>query len=171
MSTSVARPPTVPPAAEPAAAERRPAQLDALAVVTLLLTVAGLAVALYLTYIHYSHAQPICTPGGGCEAVNSSSYATVGPVPVALLGAGMYATLFALTVTTRLSERRAALALLARFGVALAGVGYSAYLTTIALAVIRATCIWCLVSFSIVLVLLLVSLWELLRPPGMASPA
>ena len=45
----------------------------------------GLAIAAYLTVVHYAHSSPICT-SGGCEKVQHSSYAKLAGVPVALLG-------------------------------------------------------------------------------------
>ncbi len=62
-------------------------------------------------------------------------------------------------------------ALLVRFGVALAGVGYSAYLTSISLSVLRATCVWCIGSLTIVSVLCLIAMWEVVRPPLAAEEA
>ena len=47
---------------------------------------AGTAVAGYLTYVHYRPAALICTGGGGCEAVQDSSYAEMAGIPVAVLG-------------------------------------------------------------------------------------
>ncbi|MCX6024196.1 MAG: vitamin K epoxide reductase family protein [Chloroflexi bacterium] len=128
------------------------------------LCLVGMGVAGYLTWVHYAHAIPICTGGGGCEAVNASEYSTVGPIPVSLLGAGMYLSMLALSAAAWLRPSFAQGALLARFGLALAGVGYSAYLTYTALTIIRATCVWCLTSFAIVSALCLLSVWELLRP-------
>ena len=51
--------------------------------------VVGGAIAVYLTYVHYSHTAPICTTGG-CEKVQKSKYAELGGVPVALLGLFAY---------------------------------------------------------------------------------
>jgi len=52
----------------------------------IVLTALGLAVASYLTYIHYAGIKPICgTNGGGCEIVQTSIYSKLAGVPVALL--------------------------------------------------------------------------------------
>ena len=51
---------------------------------------AGTAVAGYLTYVHYRPAALVCTGGGGCEAVQESSYAELAGIPVALLGFAAY---------------------------------------------------------------------------------
>ena len=57
---------------------------------------AGVAVAGYLTYVHYRPAALICTGGGGCEAVQDSSYAEIAGIPVALLGLLAYVAVLVL---------------------------------------------------------------------------
>ncbi|CAN5867982.1 hypothetical protein BH18ACT11_BH18ACT11_25030 [soil metagenome] len=47
----------------------------------------GFMISAYLTWTHFAGLAPICTAGGeGCETVQSSRYATILGVPVALLG-------------------------------------------------------------------------------------
>ncbi len=58
---------------------------DRLTGLAALLSLAGLAVAGYLTYVHYEGIAPVCTTGG-CEKVQSSVYAELGGIPVALIG-------------------------------------------------------------------------------------
>src|SRR3989304_3268308 len=55
-----------------------------------LLAIAGFGIALYLTIVRFSGAAIYCTMGDGCEMVNSSKYAKLGPFPVALLGTLFY---------------------------------------------------------------------------------
>ena len=45
----------------------------------------GVAIAGYLTYVHYAGIEPICAASGGCEKVQSSDYAELAGIPVALL--------------------------------------------------------------------------------------
>lgn len=101
---------------------------------------AGLAIAAYLTYVHYRPDALLCTGGGGCETVQASDYATLVGVPVALLGVVAYASVLALTaVDTPLSRTLTAV-------VALAALGFSAYLIALQALVIDAWCAWCLVN-------------------------
>ncbi len=65
--------------------------------------------------------------------------------PVALLGLGAYAAIFA-TSLGRTDVARAAGA-----AIALAGVGFAAYLLYVQLSVIDAVCEWCLVSDALML--------------------
>ena len=62
--------------------------------VLLVLAVLGVLISAYLTWTHFAGLAPICTGGGAaCETVQSSRYATILGVPVALLGLIAYAGL------------------------------------------------------------------------------
>jgi uncharacterized membrane protein len=105
-----------------------------------IVALAGMAVAGYLTWAHYSQSAVICVAGGGCETVQSSDYAVIAGVPVAVLGLAAYGVIVALiawdTPIARLSAAT----------IALIGLLFSAYLVALQLFVIDATCIWCLVN-------------------------
>jgi uncharacterized membrane protein len=111
------------------------------------IAVAGLAVAIYLTIIDYSDVKPFCTGFGGCTSVQSSPYAFIGPVPVALLGVVGYMVLLALRlVKGQVPPDLESYVPLAAFGASLIGVLYSAYLTYLEAFVILAWCPWCVTS-------------------------
>lgn len=143
-----------------------------LTLATLVLSVLGLGVAGYLTYVHYNHNALVCTTGG-CETVQSSKYATLGPLPIAVLGVGMYLALGALAAARRFRADWLAFdtaTILAWVAVA-AGVAYAAYLTYLELFVINAICQWCVTS-AIISVLILacesVLLWKtVIAPPDL----
>ncbi|HEX5503039.1 MAG TPA: vitamin K epoxide reductase family protein [Thermomicrobiales bacterium] len=118
----------------------------------------GVALAGYLTWVHYSGALALCAGAGGCETVQASRYAVVAGIPVALLGLLMYLALLALAVWVVLTG--AALAAYALFGLALTGTLYSAYLTYLEVAVIRAICPWCVTSAALVMALCVLAAWE-----------
>src|ERR1700719_2426734 len=60
------------------------------------LTLLGVAVASYLTYIHYACIKPLCgRNGGGCEIVQTSEYSKLAGVPVALIGLIGYVAILA----------------------------------------------------------------------------
>ena len=99
--------------------------------------VVGIAIAAYLTYVHYAHTSPICTTGG-CEKVQKSKYAELRGVPVALLGLGTYVVLLGLAL------RRGLEAAFAGVLVALVGAAFSGYLLWAQLGPIDAICQWCL---------------------------
>ena len=121
---------------------------------------AGVALAGYLTYVHYQPEALICTAGGGCETVQDSSYAELFGVPVALLGLLSYVAVLVLVAWDSELARTLTAA------VALTAVGFVVYLVTLQAFVIDAWCIWCLVN-DLVLVPLLATLaiWRVLRTP------
>ncbi len=125
-----------------------------------LAALAGVAVAGYLTYVHYRPGALICTGTGGCETVQESSYAELAGIPVALLGLCAYVLVLALVAWD--SE-------LARTGVAtvaLAAAGFAIYLLTLQAFVIDAWCVWCLVNdLAVVPLLAVLALWRVLRQP------
>ena len=131
-----------------------------IALLQMVLSAAGVAVAVILTSFHYSPAAAaaLCTGAGGCETVNTSPYSTVAGIPIALLGMGVYVAIGALAfLSTREARpersRRDALAAqahLAVFGLSLVGVLYSVYLTYLEIFVIRAICPWCVASALVV---------------------
>ncbi|MEA2375566.1 MAG: hypothetical protein QOD53_2029 [Thermoleophilaceae bacterium] len=124
-----------------------------------LLALLGLAVAGYLTYIHYADVKPLCLSGnGGCEKVQASSYSKLAGIPVALLGLIGYATLLA-SLLVRSDAGRLAGAL-----VALVGCGFSAYLTYREVFTIEAICQWCVVSGVLMTALAVLTTVRLLRP-------
>jgi uncharacterized membrane protein len=119
-----------------------------------LLALAGAAVAAYLVYARYAHAQIACTTGG-CETVQHSRYARLAGMPVAVLGLAAYVAVFA----TALSARVEAAAIGA--AIALGGLAFAIYLVVIQVAVIDAICQWCLASDAILLVLAVLSVERL----------
>ena len=122
------------------------------------LGLAGTVIAAYLTYVHYAGIDPACTTGG-CEKVQSSEYAEVVGVPVALLGLMAYVTVTALVLVP--GEVASAGACL----VALAGFGYSAYLTWLELFEIEAICQWCVASTVVMTLLAAATTVRWLRAP------
>jgi uncharacterized membrane protein len=123
------------------------------------LAIAGLGacVAGYLTYVHYAGLQPVCAGGShGCERVQSSSYASLAGIPIAVLGlAGYVAIAIALIAA---GER----AWLAAAALAVSGFGFSAYLTYLELFVIHAICQWCVASAGLLTALAVLVVWRLL---------
>jgi uncharacterized membrane protein len=113
-----------------------------------LVALAGLAVAGYLTWVHFDDAALVCLAGGDCETVQESEYAEIAGIPVALLGLGAYAVLLALVVFDGPSARLAAAML------ALVGLVFSMYLLALQLFVIDAVCAWCLANDVVIAPLL-----------------
>lgn len=126
------------------------------------LTLVGLVDSAYLTWIHYSGSLALCLGAGGCEAVQTSRYATIGPVPVALIGLlGFVVLLGGGLIRLRDGLFTARAVRLTLFGASLSGTVFAAYLTYLELFVIRAVCPWCIVLAASVVAILVLSLLDL----------
>ena len=111
------------------------------------LGLAGVGIAGYLTYVHYAGLHPICGVSHGCETVQTSPYASLFGIPVAMIGLVTYVLILLLL---RLPEERG---LLSAYVLTLIGFGFSVYLTYSEVFTIHAICSWC-VSSAIVFMLL-----------------
>jgi uncharacterized membrane protein len=125
----------------------------------LVLAVAGIAVAAYLTYVHYEGIAPVCGLGGDCERVQTSPWSELAGVPVAVLGlAGYLLVAVALVVD---GERGRLAAVLLAWG----GFAFSAYLTYRELFSIDAVCPWCVSSAILMTLLAALTTVRFLRDP------
>ncbi len=118
------------------------------------LALVGMGIAAYLTYVHYSGAAIACSTGG-CEKVQTSSYAELAGIPVAVIGLVGY-VLILLTAFVA-----GELGAVAAVGLTLGGFAFAVYLIYVQVALIEAFCIWCLASDGVLALLVLVSLLRL----------
>jgi uncharacterized membrane protein len=127
---------------------------------------AGLAIAGYLTYVHYAGISPVCEIAHGCEKVQTSQWSELAGIPVALLGLLGYAAILAAVLVPGEA------ALTAAAGQALVGMGFSGYLTYRELFTIDAICIWCVASAVLMTALAAITVARLVRAePPHARPA
>jgi uncharacterized membrane protein len=115
----------------------------------------GLAISVYLTYVHYAGIEPVCSSISNCERVQTSEYADLLGIPVAVLGIAGYA---AILVSLRM--RVDVTALLAYLALA-----FSAYLTWAEVFKIEAICQWCVASAIITLVIAVLATLRALGAP------
>ena len=134
----------------------RPARA-AVAVLALL----GAGIAAYLTYTHYRGIAPVCTTGG-CEEVQTSEYAEVLGIPVAVIGLAGYLALLATAFVRSPGAAAAGVAM------ALGGLGFAVYLVVVQLAILEAVCIWCFASDAVIALLTVATL---LRVRALGAPA
>jgi uncharacterized membrane protein len=129
----------------------------ALRITMIVLTVVGLGLASYLTYVHYSGIKPACSLGGSCEKVQTSAYSHLAGVPVALMGLIGYVSIIILLLAPETEVTR-----FATVAVTTIGFGFSAYLTYRELFSIHAICEWCVSSAVIMTVLVSLAVWRFL---------
>jgi uncharacterized membrane protein len=136
----------------------------------LVLAVLGIGVAGYLVYVHYADIDPVCNIAHGCHKVQTSDYAELAGVPVALLGLIGYVVLLGALIAPQGEVARMAAAL-----TALVGFGFSMYLTYRELFTIDAICQWCVLSAILMTLLAIVCTWRVLRvetePPARVAAA
>ncbi len=130
-------------------------------------TIGGIAIATYLTILHYAGADPVCVGGtGGCHTVQNSEYAELAGIPVSVIGLAGYVAL-ALSLLIPGEPGRAL-----GMGLALAGAGFSLYLTYLEIWVIEAICQWCVASAILMVALAILMTVRLLRdgaPPPLSD--
>ena len=129
---------------------------------TIVVSFIGLVDSLYLTWVKLSNNTAACLPGiGNCEAVNTSRYSEVFGIPVALLGAIAYLILLGIVLLEDKIDWVNLYSRMGVFGLTFAGLLYSAYLTYLEIAVIRAVCPFCVISAVCILILFVLSIARL----------
>ena len=139
-------------------------RLTLLYVIIALLSLAGLADAIYLTVEHLTGQSVRCTIIAGCSEVLSSSYAVVGGYPLASIGALAYFSVFSLAILTLFGYRIAGLLFIPLVAVMCL---VSLWLIYLQAFVIHAFCQYCLLSAAITFVLtaLVFGAWRLRERP------
>ena len=135
-----------------------------LRIVLIAITVLGVALASYLTYVHYAEIKPLCTAGNSCIKVQSSVYSKLAGVPVALIGLIGY-----ILILGSLLVRESETSRLATMSLTLVGFAFSGYLTYRELFSIHAICEWCASSAGMMTVLAGLSVWRFLRGEPLSS--
>ncbi len=130
------------------------------------LSLVGIGIAGYLTYVEVNQVEAVCGPVGNCNTVQESSYATLfGILPVGVLGMLGYISIIIGWLASLLDL--AGLNRVIKFTLwifTLIGVLFSIYLTFLEPFVIGASCIWCLSSAVIMTLLFLVATSQINEP-------
>ena len=119
-----------------------------------LLSLVGLADAIYLTVQHMTGQSVRCTLSG-CSEVLSSPYATVGGMPLALIGAAAYFTVFSLATLAVFAYPLAGKLLVVVVGLMFLTTLWLFYLQAF---VIRHFCQFCLLSAAVTTLLMVLVL-------------
>lgn len=129
--------------------------LKPMTMASLVLAIVGLALSLYLSYVHYNLDALVCS-GGGCEIVQTSRYSEMFGIPIAFMGVAMFLALIGAIVYRELQPEHADLITTGMVVILLTAVIYWAYLTYVELYVINAVCQWCVITSIATLLLLII---------------
>jgi uncharacterized membrane protein len=128
-------------------------------VATFLLSVAGLALSVYLSVAHFVGTQIIACPANhlfDCDYVTTSSESYFLGIPVALLGAGFFVVMSVLNSPWSWKRDSYRLQIL-RLSLSLVGMCFALWLVSAEIVILGRICIYCtgvhIVMFSLFLVL------------------
>ena len=149
-------------------------------IVLLLLSVAGIGIALYLTTVHYENVPLVCSTRGfvDCSFVLSSPYSvipgTTVPITVPGLAWGIVSTALAIAAlrlsSTGVIHRAPTFVALrniyiAQFVWSLVGMLTALYLVYVEIVKLHTICAWCTGMHVIILVMFLITLVQLQQRP------
>lgn len=133
-------------------------------VVLLVLAGIGILLTSYLTYVAWFEAHSaFCSEGSGCDLVQASRWATLLGIPMAFWG---WLTYVMLAYVIWRAKRKPGSWTVVVF-VAVCGFAISAYLTTVSVLEIEATCPYCLASFAIMTTITILALVR--QPPNWST--
>jgi len=125
----------------------------------IVLSTIGVALAGYLTYVHYTGIEPPCSiKGNPCSQVQKSIYSELAGIPVALMGLIGYVVILGTLLAPEVESSR-----LATAAIALGGFGFSMYLTYREIFTLEKICEWCVGSAILMTIIMLLSVWRFLR--------
>lgn len=129
----------------------------------LALALLGMALTGYLTVTAWAgQAVAGCPVGSGCDVVLSSRWSTLFGQPTSLWGFFTYLTLAGIAATKQRNLRWKF-----AWGIALFGVLYSIYLTSVSIVELQTTCPYCLTSAALMITILGVVAYQ--RPRGLPN--
>ncbi len=131
-----------------------------LSLLLVVLATLGILDAGYITYEKLTGATPVCRPGFDCGEVLNSPWASIGPIPLSLLGLLYYMTVFSLGIINYMQVDIKKLPIIKKIlikgkpltikqiimGVTTFGFIFSMYLVSLMAFIIQAWCLYCLFS-------------------------
>jgi uncharacterized membrane protein len=137
------------------------------------LALAGLAISVYLTTVHYAHAPLLCSAGGivNCTQVTTSVYSVVPgtQIPITIPGMLWFLVSGSLASAAWRVQARSGVAsarlVLAQIGWGAVGLVTVLYLVYIEIVRLHAICEWCTAVHALTLLTFLVALYRVQRLP------
>jgi uncharacterized membrane protein len=138
-------------------------QIDWWRTASIVLCIVGAIIAGYMVWAEVTGNETACADTGkiDCSAVQQSAYAKTLGFPVALMGLLGYLAILGVLVLEDQVELLAAYGRTLIVGMTLFGVIFQVYLTVIEGTVLDAWCQWCVASFVIITVLLILASYRM----------
>ena len=130
---------------------------------TFVLACLGVLDAIYLLVYKLTGNNAMCLGNGGCHNVNFSPYSEIGGIPVSLFGIVAFFVIAGILLLERrlkIVEENGPLAI---FGIGLAGVAFTAYLTWLEIYVIHSICPFCVASAVIIALIFILAIIRLIK--------
>jgi uncharacterized membrane protein len=130
---------------------------------TFILACLGVLDATYLLVYKLTNNNAMCLGNGGCHDVNFSPYSEIGGIPVSLFGIVTFvviAGILLLEPRFKIANENGSLVI---FGISLAGVAFTAYLTWLEIYVIHAICPFCVASAVIIALIFILAIFRLIN--------
>ena len=133
--------------------------------VTIVLTVLGLLVSIYMTIYKVTNNESMCIGSGGCSIVNASGYSEVRGIPVAVFGVLGYLSILALLYLENKSEFFQTNGGMLQFAVTLAGFLFTVWLIYVEVALIKAYCPFCITSQVTMTIIFILTVIRVIKQP------
>lgn len=130
----------------------------------IILAIIGIFDTAYLAAEHYLNSPVYCPIDGNCDKVLSSPYSKLFGIPLALFGLVFYFFVLILTMIFQLGKPEIQKIISKIFFIAtLFALIFSGWLVYLQLFIIKAICIYCVISAGNILILFLISVYLLRR--------
>jgi uncharacterized membrane protein len=133
--------------------------------ISVALAILGLAVSIYMTVYKVTSNNAMCFGSGDCSTVNSSRYAEVNGIPVAVFGVIGY---LAILVVHYFENRNGFFkqnSTLMIFGMALTGFLFTVWLIYVEIALLKALCPFRVTSQIAMTIIFIIAVMRLIRQP------
>ena len=123
----------------------------------------GVLDATYLLVYKLTNNNVMCLGSGGCHDVNFSSYSEIGGIPVSVFGIVSFLIIACILLMEKRLKIVEEYGPLSIFGISLAGVAFTAYLTWLEIYVIHAICPFCVASAVIITLIFILAAIRLVK--------
>ncbi len=133
--------------------------------VTIVFTVIGLLVAIYMTIYKLTSNDSMCLGLGGCSIVNASGYSSVRGIPVAVFGVIGYLSILVLFYLERKPGFFQTNGSMLQFAITLTGFLFTVWLVYVEVALLKAYCPFCITSQVAMTVIFMLTVIRVIKQP------